>query len=85
MRGKRRIGSIGGLVVDWGSASSRGLGRSMDGGEGAVRYESVYAKKRRSSPAARVRIQKGAYRFHFFCLAYSAFGSVLDWVLKLEL
>ena len=50
---------VGGLVVDWGSASSRGLGRSMDGGEGAVRYESVYVRKRRPSPAARAHAQKG--------------------------
>ena len=47
MRDRRRIGRFGGLVVDWGSASSRGLGRSMDGGEGAVRYESVYVRKKR--------------------------------------
>ena len=50
--------------MDLGSASSRGLGRSMDGGEGAVRYESVNARKRRSSPAARAGAQKGRYCFH---------------------
>ena len=46
-KGGRRIGRVGGLVVDWVSASSRGLGRSMDGGEGAVRCESVCVRKRR--------------------------------------
>ena len=65
-------------MVGWGSASSWGLGRSMDGGEGDVPYESVYARKRRSSPAARARVEKGTYCFHhFFCLPDSGFGSVL--------
>ena len=63
MRGKKEIGRAGGLLVAWSSASSRSLGRNMDGGEGAARYESVYARKRRSSPAARVRVQKGTYCF----------------------
>ena len=45
MRNKRMIGRVGGLVVDCVSASSQGLGRSMDGGEGAVRYESVHERK----------------------------------------
>ena len=75
-KGGRRIGRVGGLVVDWGSASSQGLGRTMDGGEGAVRYESVNARKRRSSPAARARAQKGTYCFNIFRLADSGwFGS----------
>ena len=43
----------------------------MDGGEGAVRYESVNARKKRSSPAARARAQKGTYCFHNFGLADS--------------
>ena len=63
--------------MDWGSASSPGLERSMDGGEGAVRYESVNVRKRRSSPAGRARAQNGTYCFHTcFCLAESGwFGS----------
>ena len=63
---RKRIGRVGGSVVDWGSDFSRGLGRSMDGGEGAVRCESVYVRKRRSSSAARARVQKGTYCFHYF-------------------
>ena len=63
-------------MVDRGSASSRGLGNSMDGGEGAVRCESVYVRKRRSSSGARAHAQKGMYCFHNFCLADSGwFGS----------
>ena len=53
-------------MVDWGSASSRGLGNRMGGGEGAVRSESVYVRKRRSSSGARARVQKGTYCFHIF-------------------
>ena len=58
----------------------------MDGGGGVVRYESVYARKRRPSPAARAHAQKGTYCFNVFsCLADSGFGSVLGLVLKLVL
>ena len=69
LRGRRRIRRVGRLVVDWGSVSSRGLGRSMDGGEGAARYESVYVRKRRSSSAARARVQKGTYCFHYYVVS----------------
>ena len=64
-------------MVDWGSAFSRGLGRSMDGGEGAVRYERVYVRKRRSSLAARrARSQKGTrIALIVFFIEDSGFGS----------
>ena len=41
----------------------------MDGGEGAVRYESVYVRKRRSSSCAKARVQKGTYCFHILFLS----------------
>ena len=66
MKASRRIERGGGLVVGWGSASSRGLGSKMDGGEGAVRYKSVYVRKKRSSPAATARVEKGTCCFSFF-------------------
>ena len=44
--------------------------RKLGGGEGAVRYESVYARKRRPSPAARAHAQKGTY-----CVLEMTFGS----------
>ena len=89
MRDRRRIERVGGLVVDSISASSRGLGRSMDSPKGAVRYESVYARKRRSSPAVKARVQKGTDSRILLslciCLADSGFGLVLGWVFKLVL
>ena len=61
----RRLG--GGL----GFSVFAGPGEENGGGEVPVRYESVNARKRRSSPAARARAQKGTHCFHHFCLADS--------------
>ena len=44
MRASRRFERVGGLVVGWGSAIPQGLGRKMDGEEGAGRYNSVYVR-----------------------------------------
>ena len=54
----------------------------MDGGEGAVRYEGVYVRKRRSSSAARPCSKRHVLLELFCCLADSGFGSVLGWVIQ---
>ena len=61
-----RIGRVRRLVIYWGSASSRGLGRSIAGGEGTVCYESVHVTKERSPSAARAPVKKCKYCFHIF-------------------
>ena len=55
----------------------------MDGGNGAVRCESVYVKKRRYRLAQEHVFKKACIAY--YCLADSGFGSVFGLVLKLVL
>ena len=69
-------------MLEWCSASSRGLGSSTGVSAGAVRVESVYARKRTSSPTARAFARQGAYDVIFdltlrFVFVLIRVGSVL--------
>ena len=68
MGGRRRVGRVRGLLVDECSSTLLGLGKSMNGGYGAVRSEGVCASKRRSSPAAKARAQNGKQTFRYLVL-----------------
>ena len=74
----RRLGGRLGLDFSAVAGEENGLRRRL-----CPQQERVYVRKRRSSTAARARVEKTRNVFHYFArVADSGFGSVLGWVFR---